>query len=110
MLFTLELARRLEGTTVTANALRQGDIPTNLGRHMPKWKNVVFETVGSFFTSTIEEGAATQVYLASAPALSETSGYFFERCNPILAGGYTDDREMAKQLWDVSAELAADYI
>ena len=49
-------------------------------------------------------------HLATAPALSETSGYFFERCNPILAGGYTEDREMAKRLWDVSAELAAGYI
>ena len=110
VLFTLELARRLEGTTVTANALRPGAIPTNLGRHMPMWKNVVFETLGSFFTSTIEEGAATQVYLATAPALSQTSGYFFERCNPILAGGFTEDRDMARQLWDVSAELAAGYI
>jgi len=110
VLFTLELARRLEGTTVTANALRPGAIPTNLGRHMPKWKNVVFETVGSFFTSTIPEGAATQVYLATAPSLSETSGYFFERCNPIRAGGYTEDSDMAKQLWDVSAELTAGHI
>ena len=110
VLFTLELARRLEGTTVTANALRPGVIPTNLGRHLPQWQVWALKTVGKVFTSTIEQGAATQVYLATAPALSETSGYFFERCNPILAGGYTEDREMAKRLWDVSAELAAGYI
>ncbi|MEJ2138382.1 MAG: SDR family oxidoreductase [Gammaproteobacteria bacterium] len=110
VLFTLELAKRLSDTTATANALRPGVIPTNLGRHLPRWKVVALETVGSVFTKTIAEGAATQCYVATAPALNEVSGYFFDHCNPIRAGGYTEDKLMAEKLWNVSAELAAGYI
>jgi len=110
VLFTLELAKRLEGTNATANALRPGVIPTNLGRHMPRWKVVALETVGKLFTKTISQGAATTCYVATAPALSETSGYFFDHCNPVFAGGYTEDTEMAKELWATSEQLVAGYI
>jgi NAD(P)-dependent dehydrogenase (short-subunit alcohol dehydrogenase family) len=110
VLFTLELARRLDGSYATANALRPGVIPTNLGRHLPRWEVIALETVGKLFTKTIPQGAATTCYVATAPALSTTSGYFFEHCNPILAGGYTEDREMAAKLWEVSEELTAGYV
>lgn len=109
VLFTLELARRLQDTPATANALRPGVIPTNLGRHLPRWQVIALETVGKLFTKTIPQGAATTCYVATAPALANHSGYFFEDCNPILAGGYTEDREMAERLWQVSAELTADF-
>jgi NAD(P)-dependent dehydrogenase (short-subunit alcohol dehydrogenase family) len=110
VLFTIELARRLEDTRATANALRPGVIVTNLGRHMPRWKVIALETLGKPFTKTMGQGAATQVYVGTAPALSETSGYFFDHCNPVRAGGYTEDMEMAARLWDVSDELAAGYV
>jgi WW domain-containing oxidoreductase len=77
---------------------------------MPAWKPLLLKTVGKVFTKTIPQGAATTVYVATAPALADTSGHFFEDCNPILAGGYTEDRAMAKRLWAVSEELTADYL
>ena len=110
VLFTLELARRLKDTNATANSLRPGVIATNLGRHLPRWKVIALETVGRVFTKTIAEGAATTCYVATAPALSDVSGYFFDHSNPVRAGGFTEDTEMARQLWDVSAQLTADYI
>ncbi len=110
VLFTLELAKRLQGTRATANALRPGVIATNLGRHLPRWQVIALETVGSLFTKTMGQGAATTCYVATAPALSETSGYFFEHCNPIRAGGYTEDTEMAAKLWAASEEIAAGYV
>lgn len=110
VLFTLELARRLEGTTATANALRPGVIPTNLGRHMPRWKTFTLETIGRLFTKTIPQGAATTCYVATAPALGEVNGYFFNHCNPHRPGGHTEDRDMAARLWAVSEELTAGYI
>ena len=110
VLLALELARRCEGTNVTANALRPGVIATNLGRHMPRWKTLALETIGSFFTKTIAQGAATTVYVATAPALAQTSGHFFNHCNPILAGGYTRNTEMAERLWTVSEEITKDYL
>jgi len=109
VLFTLELARQLEGTNATANALRPGVIPTNLGRHMARWKVVTLETVGRLFTKTIPQGAATTCYVATAPALHNISGYFFNHCNPHRPGGHTEDREMAARLWALSEELTAAY-
>jgi NAD(P)-dependent dehydrogenase (short-subunit alcohol dehydrogenase family) len=110
VLFALELTQRYEDTNVTANALRPGVIATNLGRHMPRWKTLALETIGSLFTKTIAQGAATTAYVATAPALAETSGHFFEHCNPILAGGQTRNTELATQLWTVSEELTKDYL
>jgi NAD(P)-dependent dehydrogenase (short-subunit alcohol dehydrogenase family) len=110
VLFTLELARRLESTNITANAVRPGVIPTNLGRHLPQWQVWALETLGKPFTKTIPQGAATTCYVATSPALNEVSGYFFEHCNPHRPGGQTENAELAKQLWDVSQELAAGYI
>ncbi len=110
ILFTLELARRLDGTRATANALRPGVIPTNLGRHMPAWKPFLLKTVGRVFTKTIAQGAATTCYLATAPQLDGVSGYFFEDCNPIRAGGHSEDHEMAARLWQLSEELTRDWL
>jgi NAD(P)-dependent dehydrogenase (short-subunit alcohol dehydrogenase family) len=110
VLFTLELARRLADTSATANALRPGVIPTNLGRHMPRWQTLALETVGKAFTKTIPQGAATTCYVATNPALSNTSGYFFNHCNPHRPGGFTEDTNMATRLWEVSAQLTAGYL
>lgn len=107
VLFALELATRLRGTNATANALRPGVIPTNLGRHMPQWKVWVLENLGKPFTKTIAQGAATTCYVATNPALDTTSGYFFNHCNPHRPGGHTEDAAMAARLWKVSEELTA---
>ncbi len=109
-LFTLVLAKRLADTPATANVLRPGVIPTNLGRHMPAWKPLVLKTLGKIFTKTIPQGAATTCYVATAPALATVSGYFFEHCNPIRAGGFTENFEMANQLWQVSDNLTSKYL
>lgn len=110
VLCALELARRFEGTNATANSLRPGVIPTNLGRHMPRWQVVALETVGRFFTKTIPQGAATTCYVATAPSLSNVSGVFFNHCNPHRPGGFTEDRDMAARLWAASEELTAGYL
>jgi NAD(P)-dependent dehydrogenase (short-subunit alcohol dehydrogenase family) len=110
VLFTLELARRLESTNITANAVRPGVIPTNLGRHLPRWQVWALETLGKPFTKTIPQGAATTCYVATSPELSDVSGYFFEHCNPHRPGGQTENAELAAELWDVSEELTAGYI
>jgi NAD(P)-dependent dehydrogenase (short-subunit alcohol dehydrogenase family) len=109
-LFSLELAARLAGTPTTSNVLRPGVIPTNLGRHMPFWKPLLLETIGKVFTKTIPQGAATTCYVATAPALADVSGFFFEDCNPIRAGGHTEDQAMAERLWAVSGELTRNYL
>ena len=109
VLFTLELARRLQDTDATANAVRPGVIPTNLGRHLPQWQVWALKTIGKPFTKTVGAGAATTCYVATAPALDKVSGIFFEHCNPHRPGGHTENIEMAAKLWAVSEELTAGY-
>lgn len=110
VLFSLELSKRLEGTNATSNALTPGVIPTNLGRHMPRWKTVALETVGKAFTKTLPQGAATSCYVAARPELDNASGWFFKDCNPHRPGGNTENSEMAARLWDVSTEILLPWL
>ena len=111
-LFTLELTQRFAGTAATANAIHPGIINTNLGRHFEAWKRIAGSLIGWTFMKSVEEGAATTCYVATAPALARTSGYYFEDCNPVVpeAGKHMDDRAMAAQLWTKSEELTKDYL
>jgi len=110
VLFTLELSKRLEDTNATANSLAPGVIPTNLGRHMPRWKTLALETVGKPFTKTIAQGAATSCYVAVSPDLNEASGWFFKNCNPHRPGGNTENAEMASELWDASMAIVEPWM
>jgi NAD(P)-dependent dehydrogenase (short-subunit alcohol dehydrogenase family) len=111
-LFSLELARRLEGSTATANVIHPGVINTNLGRHYPTHIKIfasLFSWALPFFKS-VEAGAATETYVATAPGLSKTSGFYFEDCNPVVAGHNMENAAMAERLWTVSEGLTQAYI
>ena len=109
-LFVRELARRLDGTRVTANALQPGVIMTNLGRYLPWYQLVTARLIGWTFMKSVEAGTATQVYLSTWPALANTSGYFFKDCNPFLPGGNMENDELARRLWTVSEELTGPWL
>jgi len=109
-LFSLELANRLAATNVTSNSLHPGIINTNLGRHFPWWQRVASNLIGWTFMKSVEEGAATQCYVATAPALAGNSGYYFSDCNPLTPDSRMLDREQASTLWEVSEGLAAGYM
>ena len=55
-------------------------------------------------------GAATQCYVATAPALAKVSGHYFEDCNPLLPGGQMRNAALAEKLWQASTELCAKYL
>lgn len=110
-LFSLELARRFEGTTTTSNAIHPGVINTNLGRHFPFYVRIAASLIGWTFMKTVEEGAATQSYVATAPTLATTSGLYFEDCNPVIPQTKPmQDGELAKKLWATSEELTKKYL
>lgn len=112
MLMVLGLTERLAGTTTTANAVHPGVINTNLGRHFEAWKRVAASLIGWTFMKSVEAGAATTCYVATAPALAQTTGHYFEDCNPVVpeAGKHMDDRELAARLWARSEELTREYL
>lgn len=109
-LFSRELARRLQGTNATSNALKPGVIMTNLGRHMSETKQMLARVIGWTFMRSVPEGAATQCYVATHPQLARVSGQFFSDCNAILPGGHMEDDAMAAKLWAVSEEITRPYL
>ena len=111
-LFSLELATRLEGSSVTSNVIHPGLVKTNIARTAPIALRKAFDWFGHLIAKTVEEGAATQVYVATNPALKGVSGAYFEDCNAVTVGGdnYIFDKPMAEQLWSTSEQMAQGYL
>jgi NAD(P)-dependent dehydrogenase (short-subunit alcohol dehydrogenase family) len=101
LLFTFELARRLEGTGVTANAVHPGLVRTNLMRQAPRPLRWVTRLV----SAPPERAAAAIAPLALAPEDSTQTGRFFRAGREIEPPPYTRDPGVAKQLWEVCASL-----
>lgn len=105
VLFTYELARRLRGTSVTANALHPGMVSTAFGAEDPAGIQRLLVPLMRPFMKTPDEGAATSVHLASSPALTQASGGFYAECRPRRSSPRSRDAAVAARLWQVSAEL-----
>ncbi|MDF2630050.1 MAG: rhlG [Symbiobacteriaceae bacterium] len=103
ILFTYELARRLEGTGVTATCLHPGVVATNFGATSPLigW----FYRIGARFMLTAAEGADTVIYLASAPQAEGVTGQYFVKRKPVRSNAASHDRETARRLWQMSEQL-----
>ena len=108
--FTRALAKRLEGTGVTVNAVHPGSVATRFGRDGDTRLTTALTTfVARPFSRTPEEGARTQVWVASAPELEGVSGGYFSSSKPADKGlsKVARDDEAAERLWTVSRELLA---
>ncbi len=104
ILFTRELARRLEGTPVVANAMHPGIVATGFGLNTSGPLRMAIRAF-QFFMLTPDQGADTIVWLASAPeAASATGKYFVKRREQAPQAQALDDAA-ARKLWDVSARL-----
>ena len=106
ILFTRELARRLEGTGVTANCLHPGVVRSDLGASgdMGGFFRLGWLLVQPFFLSP-EKGARTSIYLAQSPDVSDVSGEYFDNCRPSKSSSRSRNLGDAERLWTVSAEL-----
>ncbi len=106
ILFTYELARRLEGTGVSANTLCPGLTRTNLARHMP-WYVRLYAAVRFALAhpQTPEEGASHIVWLATAPELEGVTGRYFVQRREAKSSPESYDRAVAKKLWEMSEVL-----
>lgn len=108
-LFALALSRRLVGTVATANSLHPGYVDTKLFRHYPRSLSG-FRGLIPAGKLTVAQGAATSCYVATAPALSRVSGYFFRYCNPVIPDPRATDLDAADRLWGVSEQLLKAYL
>ena len=104
VLFTYELARKLEGTKVTANCFHPGAVRTALQKKLP-WQFRWIALPVSYFFRSPTKGAETAVYLASAPELKGITGQFFFDKKPIASAEASYDFQLADKLWEKSCEL-----
>ena len=108
VLFSNELARRLEGTGVTANSLHPGVIRSGFGHNNSGiWGALfgVFHAVARPFLLTPEQGAQTSIYLASSPDVEGVTGKYFAKSKQTQSSDRSHDTDLAQRLWQVSEEL-----
>jgi NAD(P)-dependent dehydrogenase (short-subunit alcohol dehydrogenase family) len=106
ILFTRELARRLDGSDITVNSLHPGYVDSRFGRDgdTRRWFEIA-SRLGSFMAITPEVGAQTTVYLASSPDVDGITGEYFYKCRPAKVSSAALDDVAAARLWSASEIL-----
>ncbi|XP_010884226.2 retinol dehydrogenase 12-like isoform X1 [Esox lucius] len=104
ILFTRSLAKRLQGTGVTAYSLHPGVVQTDLWRHV-NGAQAAFMKMISPFTKTSAKGAQTSIYCAVAPELETESGGYYSDCAPASCSRAASDDDMAQKLWELSCQM-----
>jgi NAD(P)-dependent dehydrogenase (short-subunit alcohol dehydrogenase family) len=104
ILFTRELARRLEGTGVTANSMHPGFVGSNFAKNNGLL-GVAAMTLLRPFARSPEKGAETAVYLCSSPKVEGVTGEYFQDCKPHRPRPFALDDEDAHRLWEVSERM-----
>jgi NAD(P)-dependent dehydrogenase (short-subunit alcohol dehydrogenase family) len=108
ILFTRELARRVEASQITVNALHPGVVRSGFAadgdmRGIASW----FWALGRPFMLSSRQGAATTIYLATSDEVSGVSGSYFAKCRPAKPTRFALDDDAARRLWETSASLIA---
>ncbi len=111
LLFTYELAKRLEGTGITVNALHPGLVATNLMANNGRIGRLL-RVLLSLKGISEEEGAQTSIFLATSPEVEGNTGQYFVNQMAVQSSPASYDKSAAGRLWQASAELtglAADH-
>jgi NAD(P)-dependent dehydrogenase (short-subunit alcohol dehydrogenase family) len=105
VLFTYELARRLEGTGVTTNCLHPGVIASGFGKNEPGIFNWGAKLVAPLLT-TPEKGARTSLFLAESPSVEGVTGKYFDSdTKEIRSSKASYDRDVQRRLWEISEKM-----
>lgn len=108
ILFTYELARRLEGTGITANVLHPGLVQSGFAKNT---NNVIIKAVFTLMQGiagmNAEKGAQTSVYVATAPELEGVSGKYFDKKKMAKSSQLSYDQAVWARLWEVTEQLTA---
>ncbi len=107
VLFTYELAKRLENSNIAVNCLHPGVVKTKL---LNEYNGGKGGFLNQLFYSKPAKGAATSVYLASSSEVEGISGQYFANKKPIPSSKYSKDASVASQLWEISKGLAKETI
>ena len=104
VLFTTELARRLEGTAVTVNCLHPGFVRSNFGKNNSGFMKIVMPII-QLFAINKEKGAETSVYLASSSEVAGVTGQYFEKKKEVTPSEAAQETAVAERLWQTSEAL-----
>lgn len=105
VLFTYELARGLQASVVTANALHPGVVRTSFGAEDPGGVQRLFVPLMRPFMKAPAQGAATSIHVASSPDLEQRTGLYFANSKARRSSERSYDDDAAARLWQVSADL-----
>jgi len=105
VMFTYELARRLEAKQVTVNTLHPGGVRTNLLASNGWFFRWVAQPIFDLHAISAAEGAQTSVYLASSPEVEGVTGKYFVRCKACPSSPESYDEAAQKRLWKTSEEM-----
>ena len=106
ILFNRELARRITGSGVTANALHPGFVATRFGDNSGGLMRTVLKVAKPIGAISPEEGARTIIYLASSPEVAEVSGEYYYECKLGTPTAEARNDEDARKLWEISESIA----
>ena len=98
VLFSAELARRLAGTGVTTYSLHPGVVASDVWRELPQ----PFRALAKLFMISVEEGAATTLYCATSPDVSNETGLYYDKCRVKEPSKVGQDIALAAELWQRS--------
>ncbi len=104
IMFSNELAKRLEGTKVTTNALHPGAVATNFGSDGKGLVAWLFKTFRWSLLSA-EKGAETSIWLATSPQVEGVTGQYFSKKKAIRAKTIAYSKEALKRLWELSEQM-----
>src|SRR5262249_41908543 len=105
ILFTRELARRLDGTGVTANCLHPGFVATRFADESGGFFSR-FAWLAKFFPILPSQGGQKIIYFLSSPEVGHSAGKYFHKCRPTTPSAPALDDRAALALWQRSAALA----
>ena len=104
IMFTYDIARRLEGTNVTANCMHPGVVATNFAHRDGGMVGFLIKTFG-FLMRRPAKGAETAVYLASSAEVDGVTGRYFIDRKDVRSSAVSYDESAGRRLWQVSEEL-----
>ncbi|GAB4515494.1 MAG: SDR family oxidoreductase [Anaerolineae bacterium] len=114
VLFTYELARRLQGENVTANVLHPGVVASGFGKNnsglVGRMVGVVLSVMQRFAGISSEEGAKTSIYLASSPEVEGVTGKYFDKSQEKSSSAASKDQQTAARLWEISEQLTREAV
>jgi NAD(P)-dependent dehydrogenase (short-subunit alcohol dehydrogenase family) len=105
VMFTYELARRLEGSGTTANCLHPGFVHTNFGNNNKTSVRMSLTAAKALGAINVKKGAQTSIYLASSAEVDGVSGQYFSKCRPKTSSPQSQLLVAQQRLWSITEQL-----